>query len=77
MDIASSGRQTSQSSIRLIKIMECLANSGTPMRLRDIAKFVVQRSQPFFVISMPWKMLNMYIKTRNIALCAATDLCPK
>ncbi len=40
MDIASSGRQTSQSSIRLIKIMECLANSGTPMRLRDIAKFV-------------------------------------
>ena len=33
-------RQTSQSSVRLLQIMECMAESRVPMRLQDIAKQV-------------------------------------
>lgn len=35
-----SERQSNQSSIRLLQIMECLADNRTPMRLQDLAKQV-------------------------------------
>lgn len=40
MNISPSDRQSNQSSIRLLQIMECLAESRVPMRLQDIAKRV-------------------------------------
>lgn len=40
MNISPSERQSNQSSIRLLQIMECLADSRIPMRLQDIAKQV-------------------------------------
>ena len=36
----SAERQTNQSSLRLLRIMECLAAQRTPMRVQEIAKKV-------------------------------------
>ena len=40
MSVSPLARQSNQSSIRLLQIMECLAENRTPMRLQDVAKQV-------------------------------------
>lgn len=45
MNSVSTERQTSQSSVRLLQILECMAVNRTPMRLQDISK-AVEMTQP-------------------------------